>query len=115
MTKMRWSIRRSSGKYSEPPSARRGRAAACLFVRNRMRKGSGERKGERRELPKQYVDHSPGVKGGDRPEGRRARAGSPTCRLCANNRFIEISVSSIRPGRECKEARLCRGGFRVVY
>ena len=59
-----------------------------------MRKGSGERKGERRELPKQYVDHSPGVKGGDRPEGRRARAGSPTCRLCANNRFIEISVSS---------------------
>ena len=48
MTKMRWSIRRSSGKYSGPPSARRGRAAACLFVRNRMRKGSGERKGERR-------------------------------------------------------------------
>ena len=80
-----------------------------------MRKGSGERKGERRELPKQYVDHSPGVKGGDRREGRRARAESPTCRLCANNRFIEISVSSIRPGRECKEARLCRGGFRVVY
>ena len=42
-----------------------------------MRKGSGERKGERRELPKQYVDHSPGVKGGDRPEGRRAGGGIP--------------------------------------
>ena len=48
---------------------------ACLFVRNRMRKGSGERKGERRELPKQYVDHSPGVKGGDRPERGEAGAG----------------------------------------
>ena len=83
--------------------------AGLTICREQDKRGGGkeeEGEGERRELPKQCVDHS--EKGGQRRrEGRKALP--YTCHFCANNRRIELSVHAVQLGSASVPKRLrCR-------